>query len=102
MRTSSAGEDVSLGDQNRPEVVDVGQRRSGHEIVAERFEKSVAVIIRERLLRANSMRESAIERIRRDIRAGDFLQTVDAVRIAGKRVNAGPTVERQRERKQEL
>src|SRR5947209_5739787 len=102
MRTSSAGQDVSLGDQNCPEVVDVSQSRPSDETVAERLEKPVSVIVGEAAGGVNAARKSALQRVRRDIRAGDLFQTVDAVRITGKRVNAGPTLERQREGKQEL
>ena len=44
----------------------------------------------------------ARERVGREIRAGDFFQPVDAVGVAGQCVNAVATVERDRERQQEL
>ena len=48
------------------------------------------------------LRRGAGERVGRDERAGDVLGAVDAVGIAGEREDAGQSVERDRERQQEL
>ena len=87
-----------LQNENRAEIVDIGQRRSGDEAIAERFEKPVAVIILKRLLRANAPSQGALQRVRRDIGAGDFLEAIDTIGVAGERVNSGMALQGQRER----
>ena len=45
---SAAGQAASLwlgGDQDRAEVVDVGERRAGDDLIAQRLEEAVAVIV---------------------------------------------------------
>ena len=85
--------------EDRAEVVDVGERRPGDHRVAERREEAMAVVVRRGVARADALRPRARQRVGRDDRAGDFLRAVDAVGVAGDRVDARLAVERDRERR---
>src|SRR4051794_17156000 len=51
-------------DQDCPEVVDVGQRRTGDHLIAQRLEEAVAVVVGEALLGVDARRFGAGERVR--------------------------------------
>src|SRR6185503_10332109 len=74
----STGEQL-LGYEDRPVVVDVGARRAGSHQVAERAEKSVAVVLRKQCLCV----ASALHAVRRQHRAGVVLRAVDTVGVRG-------------------
>ena len=75
-------------------VVHIGQRRPGHHRVAERLEEAVSVVVVEALARLQALRPRAGQRVGREQRAGDLFLAVDAVGVAGQRVDAGLPVER--------
>src|SRR3569623_726383 len=64
--------------QDRPEIVDVGQRRPGDELIPERAEESMGVVVGERRLRIDAEPARPRERVRSDIRAGNLLGAVEA------------------------
>ena len=70
--------------------------------IAERAEETVGVVVLKRVLWLQSKGSRACQRIGSEAGAGDFLLTIDAVRVGGKRVDAHVTVERDRERQQDL
>ena len=75
------------GYQDRAEVVDVGQRRTGDDQIAEHGEEPVAVVVGKRRL---GVRDRARRRARANPaseRAGVVLGAVDAVGVAGERVD---------------
>jgi hypothetical protein len=59
-----------------------GQRRAGHDRIAECFEEAVAVVVVQALARLQAQRPGAVERVRSQQRAGDLLLAVDAVGVA--------------------
>src|SRR5213076_3141262 len=69
--------------EDGPEVIDVGERRPGHDRVAQGLEESVRVIPVQAVERAHALGESALERVRRKVSAGDFFLAVDAIGITG-------------------
>src|SRR5439155_22806451 len=83
-----------FGNQDGPEIVDVGERWPGHDGVAERFEEAVAVVVVEALLGLDTLGPGAREAIGREICAGDIFHTVDAVGISRHRVNARTAIQR--------
>src|SRR3989442_15316562 len=89
-------------DQDRPEVVDVGPRRTRDDGIAERLEESVPVVVGQAVTRLDATGPRAPERVGRDHGAGDLLLAVDAVGIAGDRVDARSAVEGDGERQEEL
>ena len=74
-------------DENRAKVVDVRQRRPGHDEIAERGENGIGVVVGEPFPGVEAERGGARERIGRDDRAGIVLAAVDAVGVAGDRVD---------------
>jgi hypothetical protein len=66
-------------DQNRPEVIDVGQRRPGDDRIAERAAEAVAVVVRKRVSGTDALAPGAPQRVRREIRTGNLLEAVRAV-----------------------
>src|SRR5437899_7610136 len=88
--------------KDRAKIIDVGERRSRDHRIAERFEKSMSVIVGEALARTYILRPRALERVRRDNRAGDLFLSVDAVGVAGNRINAFAPFERNRQRQQKF
>jgi hypothetical protein len=88
--------------QNGSEVVDVGQRRAGHDQVVQRREKPVSVIVGEARFGIETGAPRPDQGIGADERAGVVLGAVDSVGVASERVNAGRAVQRERECEQEL
>ena len=62
----------------------------------------MSVIVGEALARTYILRPRALERVRRDNRAGDLFLSVDAVGVAGNRINAFAPFERNRQRQQKF
>ena len=89
-------------DEDGPEIVDVGQRGPGHDLVTERLEEAVTIVIGQAHLRSDTARLSSGNRIGRHDCPGHFLRAVDAIGIGGKREHAGQPVQLDREGKQEL
>src|SRR5271166_3899789 len=101
--TAEAGACLSSpGDQDRPKIVDVGQRRPGHHLIAERLEKAVPVVVGKTLLCIDPERLGALQRVWRNDRASDLLGAVDAVGVAGDGPDALKTIEMHRERQEEF
>src|SRR5450631_3720951 len=100
MRRTSTGESKSLMaagssvNQDGAKIVDVGVRRPRDEGVTERAEKTMTVIVRERLGRTQSLRPGALERIGRDRCTGDLLEAIDPIGVSRERMNARLPVER--------
>src|SRR6267378_2687177 len=72
---------MSLGDDDRAVVVDVGAGRSGDEQVAERREEAVAVVLSEQCLRVESLLACPVDAVRSHKGSGVIFGSVDAVRI---------------------
>ena len=62
-------------------VVHIGQRRPGHERVAQRAEETVSIVSRQAVGRTNTLRPGARERVGRKMRPGDLLDAVYAVGV---------------------
>src|SRR5262249_4558070 len=96
----------ALDDEDSAEVVDIRQGRTGHDEIAERGKKAVGIISGKRLFDPNAARGGAGGGVRVDNRPGIVLGSVDAVRIAGQRVDAaaagGIFGQRRCERQQEF
>src|SRR5487761_2606270 len=92
----------ALHDQDRAKIVDVGQRGAGDDAVAQRSKEAVAIVARETVARTDAQCARARQRIRSDQRAGDLLLAIDAVGVPGDRMDAGPSIEADGEREQEL
>src|SRR5689334_15303104 len=81
-------------DEDRAEVVDVGERRAGDDEVAEPGEEGVSVVPREMGLGVEPGGGGAGETVRLQDGAGIVLGAVDAVGVAGDRRDARPAAER--------
>ncbi len=77
-------------DQDRAEVVHVGECGAGDDGVVEVLEEGVAVVVGQGLRQAGA---GAAEGGGVDDRAGAVADAVDPVGVAGDRVNAGPAIE---------
>jgi hypothetical protein len=93
---------LSLVDENGPEVVDVGQGRAGYDLIAERLEESVPIVVGETLLGVDAQRLGARKRVRADDCASDLFGAVHAVGIAGNGVNALEAIQMNRQRQEEF
>src|SRR6266404_1493903 len=93
---------VSVENQDRTEIVYVGQCGAGHNEIAESGEESISVISRERLLRRDASRGGACQAVRVDNRSGIVFCSVNAIGVAGERPNALGVIKGDRERQQEL
>ena len=89
-------------DEDGAEVVDVGQRRPGDDLVAQSLEKAVAVVVGQARLGADPEPGGAGQGVGRHDGAGDLFGPVDAVRVAGQREHARQAIQLDGERKQEL
>src|ERR1700722_11112795 len=89
-------------DQNRPEVVDVGQRWSGDDRVSQRLEKAVGFVIGEAAAGVDALRLGTRQAVGTNVCPRDLLAAVDAISVAGESVNTRAMVERDSQRKQEL
>src|SRR3979490_1742978 len=74
---------MTLGDDNRAVVVDVGAGRPGDQQVAERREEAVAVVLREQCLRVESLAACAVDAVRSHKGSGVIFGSVDTVRVCG-------------------
>src|SRR5258708_32752506 len=74
---------MTLGDDNRTVVVDVGAGRPGDQQVAERREEAVAVVLREQRLRVESLLACAVDAVRTHEGSGVIFGSVDAVGVCG-------------------
>src|SRR5882762_8158927 len=93
---------MSLGDDDRAVVVDVGACRSGDEQVAERREEAVAVVLREQCLRVEPLLACPIEAVRSYKGSGVIFGSVDAVGICRHRPDLIQRLQFDREREKEL
>ena len=93
---------LSLVDENGPEVVDVGQGRAGYDLIAERLEESVPIVVGETLLGVDAQRLGARKRVWADDCASDLFGAVDAVGIAGNGVDALEVIQFNRQRQEEF
>ena len=89
-------------DEDGAEVVDVGQGRAGDDLVAQRLEEAVAVVVGQARLGVDPARGGAGQGVGRDDGAGDLLGPVHAVGVAGQREHARQAVQLDGEREQEL
>src|SRR5690606_18244273 len=90
------------GQEDRTKIVDVGQRRTGDDGVAELLEEAMAVVLGECVARTHAHLPGARECVRRGDSAGDLLEPVDAVGVASECVHLFHAVELDGEREQEL
>ena len=91
------------GDQDGAEIVDVGQGRSGDDLVAQRLEEAVAVVVGEARAWVEPQSRAARARVSgANDRAGVVLGAVDAVGVAGERPDARRTRSARRRAQQEL
>src|SRR5471030_2295577 len=93
---------VAASDVDGAEVVHIGQRRPSDDGVAEGLEESVAVVVGQAVERRQAEPPGALQAVRPQQRAGDFLQAVDTVGIAGDGVDILLSVQRDAERQQEF
>src|SRR6266404_3713368 len=93
---------VSVENQDRTEIVYVGQCGAGHNEIAESGEESISVISRERLLRRDASRGGTCQTARVDNRSGIVFCSIDSIGVAGERPDALGAIERYGEREQEL
>ena len=84
----------ALLDQDRPEIVDVCQRRAGDDEVAYGFEERIGIVVVEIGPGVHALGARPLQGVGRDDGAGVVFRTVDAVRVAGDGVNAGRAIER--------
>src|SRR4051812_19422451 len=83
----------ALRNQNGAKVVDVGEGWSAYDQVAQRLEKTVAIIIVQHGARAQTDAVRACQAVRRPHGAGVVLRAVDAIGIAGDGVHTGERIE---------
>src|SRR2546428_9748816 len=93
---------MTLGDDDRAVVVDVGAGRPGDQQVAERGEEAVAVVLREQCLRVESLLACPVDAVRSHEGPGVIFGSVDAVRICRDRPDLIQPLQLDREREQEL
>src|SRR3989440_8618601 len=90
---------MTLGDDDRAVVVDVGAGRPGDQQVAERGEEAVAVVLREQCLRVESLLACPVEAVRSHEGSGVMFGSVDAVRVCPHGVHAGFKLDAQGQKK---
>src|SRR3954447_5267754 len=89
-------------DENGAKVVDVGEGRAGDDEVAGSGKETIAVIVGEPRLGVEAARRGARQAVGPEDRAGIILGAVDPVGIGGQRGDAGESVQRHGEGKEEL
>src|SRR5438445_12684326 len=93
---------MSLGDDDRAVVVDVGAGRPGDQQVAERREEAIAVVLREQCLRVESLLACAVDAVRSHKGSGVIFGSIDAVRVRCHCPAFLYSLQLDREREQEL
>ena len=92
---AAAAHAASLEDQDRPEVVDVGERRAGDEQVAEAGEERVGVVAVEVIAAARAPSRRARSRVSGVTKAPALaLDAVDAVGVGGEHPDVGLALQR--------
>jgi hypothetical protein len=81
------------------EVIDVGERWAGENLLANPCEKAVSIVPIQHGSRIKSTRLCPCKCLRRNLRTSHFGGTIDAVSIGRKCVNPGGTLQCQREGK---
>src|SRR5579863_2998625 len=66
-------------DDDRPEIVDIGQCRAGHHGITQRPKEAVAIVVVEMITRVQAQRQGARERLWGDHGTRDLLLAVHAV-----------------------
>jgi len=79
---------LAVEDEDGAEIIDIRQGRAGHDKIAERGKKAVGIIPGERLFDGGATRGGAGDGVRVNNRAGIVLGSVDAVSVAGERIDA--------------
>src|SRR5882757_6596623 len=87
-------------DEYRAKIIDVGEGRPGNDRTPQSREQSMRVIVGKNLPGAKTSAKGARQQVWRHVAAGNFLLTVDAVRVARQRMDARMTAERYGERQQ--
>jgi hypothetical protein len=91
-----------LQNQNRAEIVDIGQRRTGDDLVTQSLEEAVTVIVGQALLRIDPHSRRTRDRVWCNDCTRDLLCAIDSVRIGSQREDARLFVQIDRKRQQEL
>ena len=76
-------------DNDRPEVVHIGQRRSGDHRVAQAFKERVSVVVVKMVTRSQAHGPGASQGVRGQKGPGYFLLAVHAIGVPSQRVHAG-------------
>src|ERR1044071_2487644 len=79
---------LAVEDEDGAEIIDIRQGRAGHDKVAERGKKAVGIIPGKRLFDGDAARGGAVDGVRVNNRARIVLGSVDAVSVAGQRIDA--------------
>src|SRR6185369_15147521 len=98
----SAAATRNLEDQDRAEIVDVGERRAGHEQIAETGEERVGVVAVEMISAVQPQAPCPLQGVWRRERTGVGLDAVDAVGVGGERPDVALALQRESAAKQEL
>jgi hypothetical protein len=61
---------LSFENEDRAEIIDVGQCRAGNHLIAQRLEKTVRIVVRQVFLRADGQLRRALVRVGRNNGAG--------------------------------
>src|SRR4051812_23475425 len=86
-----------ISDQDRAEIIDVGQCRTGDDLIPQAFEEAMPVVIRKPLLRLNALCRRAREGVGCDQRACYFFGPVYSVGIPGHGEDARKPIKPHRE-----
>jgi hypothetical protein len=79
---------LGTGDENGSEIVDVGQSRTGNDLIAESLEEGVTVVVGQSRPGIDSARECAGKAVGCCDGSGNLFGPVHAVGIAGQREHA--------------
>jgi len=96
------GNPCGSGNQYRTEIIDIGKRRTGDDLVVQRFEKGMCVIPLQVGPRGHPKLQTAHQRIRADDRTGNLLDSIDTIGIRRDRVNAFSSIKPDSEPEQKL